>query len=474
MATKRSVTESGEATALIAEYVSSADFEAIPDDVREATKLQLLDTVGVSLAAARLAPGIREISDLLVEWGGAEEATVWGSLRRLPTWAAAFVNGAMGHGLDYDTTFHDALVHPSAPVIPAAVALAEQRPGTSGKELLTALVVAQDVMSRLALSISRRESGWKFDWHNSVVFGAFGAVAGAARVTNLNAAQVESAFGIAATMSTGTMELAYGTDSDLRLNYNAFPSKAGVMAALLAERGLQGTRGILEGKAGIYNVYYEGEYDRSSLVDGLGKRFRGGQEIGYKPWPACIATHPYIDSTIQLCLEHDIAPSEVRQIEARVGNLWLTLCEPLADRQAPRSVNDAKYSIPFAIAVALLRRAAPLSDFTEQGIRNPSLLDIAAKVAPKYDRSLDTLHRTSPGGVLIHLSDGRVLSKTVEFAYGDPRAPMSTEDVVAKFRDCVDASGMKWSGSRIDRVTDLILNLEKVGYTKQLGDALGE
>ncbi|WP_291409759.1 MmgE/PrpD family protein [Actinophytocola sp.] len=463
----------GSVTSLLAEYVSSAELDAIPQDVRDATKLQALDTIGVSLAAVKLAPGIREIVELLVAWGGVEEATVWGSAHRLPAWAAAFANGAMGHGLDYDTTFHDALVHPSAPVVAAVIAVAEQRPGVSGKDVLTALVVAQDVISRLALSISRRDGGWKFDWHNSIVFGSFGATAGAAKVLKLDARQVESAFGIAATMATGTMELAYGTESDLRLNYDALPNKAGVMASLLAERGLRGTRSILDGKAGIYNVYYGGSYDRPSLVGGLGEQFRGGQEIGFKPWPAGIITHMYIDAAMKISRENDIQPGDIAKVLVHVGDLSLTLCEPLAARQAPGSVNDAKYSIPFSTAVALLRRAIPLDDFTEQGIRNLAILEIAAKVEPVYDSSLNTLHRISPGGVTITLNDGRHFSKMVEFAYGDAKVPLSAAAVVAKFRNCVEASGLNWSRDRTDHLIDLILNLEELTDTKLLGTALG-
>jgi len=232
----------------------------------------------------------------------------------------------MGHGLDYDDIHATVVVHPSACVVPAALATAERVGEVSGKDMLMAVAIGNDLMCRMGYAID-----WKDDWHLSSVFGAFGCTAASGKILGLDRAKLVNAFGIALCQASFTMETNFGVGSNMRGAYPGFAAKAGVLSACMAEKGVIGPKNSLEGKAGLFAVYFGGKYRREAILDNLGKHFEG-ENVRFKPWPVCTISQSYIEATLTLIKEQDIQPEEVEKVTVFIGDFGKLLCQPLEEK----------------------------------------------------------------------------------------------------------------------------------------------
>ena len=288
---------------VFADHIVATRFDDLPPGAVEGAKQSILDLLGVILAAGGMEPAVRAVIEFAKEGGGAPESSVLGFGGRLPAVMAAFANGAMAHCLDYDdqTPWGQ---HAGSSLLPAVFALAEKvaarEGGVSGRDLIAAVAVGQDIFNRLLPNV-----GWKKDWNFSTAMGVYSATAGAAHLLKLDRDQVANAFGIASMQSCGTMAVINATGSDLRALYAGFPARGAVTAALLAQKGVSGVPTIFEGKFGIFDMYFGNQYDRDGIVLGLGIDYTGGRTL-YKQWPAVGTSHSHIHAVIGLMNEHDI------------------------------------------------------------------------------------------------------------------------------------------------------------------------
>ncbi|WP_233853708.1 MmgE/PrpD family protein [Paraburkholderia sp. HD33-4] len=438
-----------------ADFVSRARFEDIPGDAVEAAKKSILDTLGVVLAASGVEPAVRGLTKFVMESGGAAESTVLGFGGRAPAMMAAFANGAMAHCLDFDDHAPEGH-HPSSSIVPVAFALAERVGGVSGRDMITAVAAGQDMFLRL-----RRNVGWKQDWHLTTVLGVFSATASAGRILSLSQRQLANAFGIASMQSCGTMELAYGVGSDLRGMYAGFSSKGAVLAALLAAQDITGIQTVFEGKAGIFNVYFDGQYEKEKMLLGLGRDYAGGS-ILYKPWPSCGASHPYIHGTIELMKEQGLALEDIEQIRVHVGDFQNRLCLPLDSRRKPATLADAKFSIPFCVAVAATRGQVSIADFTGERLRDPRVLATAQKVVPVLDERFDWKMKLPEGRLEILTRDGRTFGRAANDVPGGSDTPMTWDYLFDKFSDCASFAVAPPSGEKIKQVKEMCRHLESL------------
>ena len=436
-----------------ATFTVNATYDDIQDDARERAKQSILDTLGVIVAASSLDPGVKGVAELVFESGGREEATVLGFGGRVPALMAAFVNGSMAHGLDFDDHAPEGH-HPSSSIVPSAFALAERVGGITGKEMIAAVAIGQDLFLRL-----RRYVVWRQDWHLSMVCGVFGAAASAARILKFNQDQVVSTLGIAGTQASGTMELAYGTGSNLRGMYPGFVSKAAVLSALMTQKGVSGVRSMFEGKAGFFNSYFDGKYDREKMLDGLGRNFTGAS-MQFKPWPCCGISHTFIHATNKLMEEHRLTVDDIAEIRVYVGDAQHLLCMPLESRRAPTVATDAKFSIPFCVGVVAAHGTVRLSDFTEEGMRNPLSLAAARKVVPIKDEASNWTGKLPDGRVEIVTNSGQILRAIGDRIPGDVEAPLGWDYLSDKFREAMSFSYQPLSASAIEGAEQAIRNLE--------------
>ena len=446
----------------LAHHAAGATFEALPPAAVEAAKKSILDTLGVTLAASGMEPAVHGVIDLVRETGGRQESTVLAFGDRVPALMAAFANGAMAHCLDFDdqTPWGQ---HSASSIVAAAFAVAERAGGVSGRDMITAVAVGQDIFARL-----RRNVGWRKDWNLSTVLGVFAATAATGRLLALTPQRMAHALGIASMQSSGVMEVVAGTGSDLRALYAGFSAKGAVLAALLADKGVGGVERLFEGEHGVFAAYFAGQYQRDAILQGLGEDYQGSTTL-YKLWPSVGTSHSHISATIDIVTELDAAADDIDEIRVHVGNYHDLMCRPLEARRAPTTLVDAKFSLPFLVAVAAVHRGVRLADFSAQALRSPQVLAVAHKVVPVADPSLDWHLELPHGRVEVLLRDGRRASRLGDRVPGSPETPLTWDDLGRKFADCagvaVSPPGKQRVGEAIriarglqdvDDVTDLL------------------
>jgi 2-methylcitrate dehydratase PrpD len=411
----------------LARHVATATFEDLSDAAVRAATRSLLDALGVTLAASTLGEGCRPFVELVLADGGAPLSTVIGFGRRVPPAAAALANGAMAHALDFEDAHDTALVHPNAQTIPAVLALAETRP-TTGRELITAIALGADLVCRLGLALGDEPA--RHGWYPPALVQAFGAAAGAARILHLDERATLDALSLTLTQVTGTAEMTRDPRSVIRGVRDAFGAQAGVHAARLAARGLAGFDRPFEGDAGLFALYTRARPDPGALVDDLGRRYEGAN-VSYKPWPSCRGTHGAIDAALRLH-DRNIDPTAITDVVVTGPELNRMLCEPRDQRMAPRTAIDAKFSLPYTVARALVHGGVDLDAFTPAALTDPVVLSLAQRVRYEIDASPAALP-TATRCRLTVTAAGVSHEIAVDTAPGGADRPVSDEALQAKF-----------------------------------------
>ncbi len=465
---RQSDSELEEVTRILSRFIAEADYTDLPPAITERVKHSVLDTLGIIMPASVLMPDLKAAIDLRIEAGGKEESTVLAYGVKLPCWEAAFANGVRGHALDYADGHLEAVFRVGISVIPAAFAVAERISGVSGKEFITAVAAAEEILCRLGVSVARKRLTLG-PWHCGILLGNFGATASAAKILGLNTDQIDRAFGIAF-LQTGGTESVTAPDANIRGMYAGFVGQTGVLAALMSQRGVLGPRGCLESpQNGLFDAYFQGRYDREALVDQLGSRFEVSN-LSFKPWPACAFTHPYIGAMLDLLSENHLRAQDIEEIEVFSGEMNWALCEPIdVDKgKVPSTTNDAKRSIPFNVAVAAARGKVSFRDFTPEGLRDSEVLRMAQKIrrvsAPELDEDKFAKkgNQLPPGKVGVKDTSGRTYVKHVTLPYGHHLNPIKASDIVGKFRDCVAFSPRPIPAADVERVIEAVLHLEEI------------
>lgn len=438
----------------------------IPAPVRADARLHLLDTLGVMLAAHALGEcsSARAVAG---ELGGAEQATAIGLTARVPAASAALVNGMLAHALDYDDSHTPSVMHVSCVTVPTALSVGESI-GVSGAECLTALVAGNEAATRLG----RMGHGTYIPrgWHGSSVAGAFAAALTAGRLLYLREPQIVSALGIAGSQAAGSTEFIVDGTGTKPFNVG-WAAHAGIMAAGLAANGLTGPASALGGEKGLFATYLgiSPEQLDEGPVEDLGSVW-DTSAMAFKPYPACHATHSSIDAVLHLMRSGGLVPEDIVSIRCRVPAYYVPLIlEPLDGKRRPRSAHQARFSLPFCVAVAALRGDVGVDSFTSESIGDPAVHRLADTVTyevgefPEFPESL-------PGGIELRLRDGRTLQHTQRTNRGGLSDPLPPGDVVHKFRanasqvledpsvdGLVDAAlGLGEDSSDVRRIMDLV------------------
>ena len=211
---------------------------------------------------------------------------------------------------------------------------------------------------------------------------------------------------------------------------------------------------------GFFKVYFQGECDIDQLTLELGKRFEVAN-LSFKPYPCCRYIHPYIDATLAIVNENSLLPENIEEVVIYAGEMAYSLCQPLEIKRSPRNVVEAQFSIPYAVANAIVRKRVVVENFEDKARGERSVLEMAQKVAPKLAQELST-REISPAIVKILARNGKTYTKRVDFALGDPRNPMSFDDIAAKLRACAAAAVKPLSGENAEKVVQMIACLEEV------------
>lgn len=433
-------------------------YENLSSKAVEAAKKEVLDSLATALGGSS-ATGIKELVNIIKEWGGSKQSTIIAYGIKCPTPNAAQVNGSMIHALDYDDGHPNALVHTGCTTVSTSFAVAELVGKASGKKVITAISLGVDFMTRLSLASRPGANLFEVGWHPTMLYGFLGSACIAGIIMGLDEKQMLNALGIAYHQASGNMQCIH--DGALSKRFGpGLAAKGGISAAIMAQRGLTGANNILEGKAGLFKLYHNNEYDPQKLLSDLGTKFEI-ENIGFKPYPSCGHTHAFIDAVISLRSKYKIDPNDIEEIKAFGGDAAYGLCVPREIKQNPRNVVDAQFSIPWNVATAIVKGKVTLEDFTEKAIKNKDILKISNKVVGIHDPSL-TRHGVGPGKLTIYMKDGKSYTEEVEFCLGSAENPMSLDDCAKKFRECATYSIRPITKSQQEKAIDLIMDLEKL------------
>jgi len=426
--------------------------------VIQTAKRSILDTLGVCMAATGAAPEVGPLRAFTQAEATQSGVPALGFGWPLPTLDAVFWLGALSHALDYDD--YADIVHPSAPVVSAILPLAQSRPPIDGRTAITAVALGQDIIIRLTLAIGRSVAD--YGWLPSLP-GAIGAALASSKIMGLGEEQTRDAIGLALHQTSGTMQALAETGSAFRGIREGFNARAGAQSALLASFGMHGDDGSLEGSFGLFAQFFEGDYDRDFLLRGLGRELLGPM-ITFKPWPSAGHTHLYLTALQALLADPSVRTDDVKRIRIAGGSEILRQqCEPRAERVAPGQSIDAKVSIPFLIGKFMQRGTVKITDFLPDGLRDPEAIAFAERVEWRIDPSLARDGEGfGPGRVELELSDGRTVATQVAHGLGHPETPLSWEQIVTKFHDCLGVSAVAVSSAAADEVIAATANLESV------------
>lgn len=457
------------ATRALARHAASLQYAALPAALVELTKQCVLDTLGVSIGASTLAPEAKLVHRYVAEIGGKPESTLLGFGGKAPAAWAVFVNGSLGHMLDYDDL---GASHVSIATVPVAFAIAEKIGVVSGRDLITAIAAGTDLQTRLYHAI--RIPSWTVSegWFATQLFGYIAGAATAGRLLGFDVDAMENALGIGFNQTSGSRQMAVGTATHMRSMQAGFSGQGAVVAAELASLGITGPKEFVEGRYGLFRNYVRtDDPDWDAVVGELGTRFPLVHTHGFKVWPACSYTRPTNAATLQLRTQHNLSPNDVDTITIIGGSSGhQLLSEPIEKKRRPQTSIDGKYSVPFTTAVMMAKGNVTLSDYTEEGLRNPAVLAMADRVSYRpLPASSATLERhagedsaVSRPTVEIRTRDGRVLTCQPAGVPGDASHPVGWALLETKFRDCVSFSATPVAEQDVARAIGMIRNLEEV------------
>jgi len=432
-------------TETLAEFIHDVQYKEIPLEAIEMCKRHFLDCMGVALAAVVETPA-RIVQEYVREIGGAEEARLIGTDIKTSTPNAAFANGVMAHAISFDDA---APSHPTVTILPALLALGEKY-RFSGRELLTAQVLGYDIFLRFNAATKKAQAIRLAGWHPTGFFGTVAASAVTAKLLHLDVNKTRIAFGIASSISGGlscnigtmTMPLHAGNSA-----------RNGIIGGVLAQKGFTAEDEVLEGAFGLLNALCDRNgYDVNALTADLGKPFKViSPGINIKFYPSCWGHHRAIDALLHLVQKYNISADDVETIECD-----LQPDNPRSRYLSPKTDLQAKYSIGYSLAVALLDGRLGMEQFFPEKVSAAKTQEVMAKVKhvpQEWSEEGPDEHK-----VRVRLKDGKEYSYGVKYRKGEAKVnPLSREELLDKYRTC---ARRVLSDERIERSIEIIEHLE--------------
>lgn len=435
----------------------------MPPAVVAKSKLVFLDTVGIALASSTMDFGAM-VTNVARKLGGANVSLLIGTSNRVGAANVVIANATLAHGLDYDDTLEEAIVHTGCCAGMTALAVGEEL-GASGAAVLEAAIVGTEVLCKVGLVAPGKFHARGF--HPTAICSTFGAAAAAGKLYGLSLEQWIDAFGLCGSQSSGIIEyLADGTWTK-RL-HPGWSAHGGVIATMLAKEGFRGPAKVFEGTHGFFSAFGgKNDYRLEKILE-LGKEWETPR-LTFKSYPCGSISHPYMDCALRIKQKHAPAPEQIAEVVCRtaegpVHRLW----EPLADKQKPVSSYGAKFSLPYSIAVMLVRGRAGLDEFSDAAIKDPKLLDLAAKVRYELDATID-YPRHFEGHVQVKMKDGTIFQEDQLHPRGGFEDPLPPEEIEAKFRA---NARLALPQSRVDEIVDLVRQIEQLPAIGMLTERL--
>jgi 2-methylcitrate dehydratase PrpD len=436
----------------VADWALRVEYDELPADVVHATRLRVLDVLGLALAGSTtdFGRGVRRAACFMSPEG---PSRIVGTGDRVGVGAAAFANASFAQALEFDDTHNESIVHMSSPAVAAALALAGAT-RISGRSLVTSIAVANEISCRIG-SVASGEFH-KRGFHPTGLFAPFGITALAGRLLGLESPALSHALGICGSFASGVLECwVDGTQS--KFLHSGWAAQSGIAAASLAREGVSGPPKILEGRFGLFASHLQDSTVRKNfdrITGNLGREWES-RNSSFKPYPAAHVLHPYIDAVLRARREHDFDPTDVVRIDCPVAEFIVPIvCEPVEEKVAPATQAHARVCLQYTIAEAL--HSGALGRTAYESFERREIRDLARRVHYYVDPDYPGPGRFK-GAVRIALRDDRVITETQEHNLGSPENPMTGAQLRAKFDD--NASGML-DAAQCQRLADTIAVIE--------------
>ena len=447
----------------LAQWVSEVQYEDLPSDVIESTKLRILDVIGLAFAGAETAFGRSTIAAAkTLSPSGPSRIFGAGDAVAAPT--AAFTNAALSQALEYDDTHNESIVHMSSPAVAASLALAGLR-NVTGRELILSIAVANEISCRVG-SVSSGQFHRR-GFHPTGLFAPFGIAAGIGKILGLDAQRLAWAEGTAGSCAAGLLEC-WVDGTQTKFLHSGFAAQSGLTAALLADAGVSGPPKVFEGRFGLFASHLQDaavQTNYGRISDGLGTHWES-RNSSFKPFPTAHVLHPYVSAILRLRAQ-GVRADDVVRIECPVAEFNVSIvCEPVAEKRAPATQAHCRVCLQYTMAEALYAGSLGKNAYSEDMRLNPEVLALARKVEYSVDPAFPGPGRFK-GAVRVTLKDGRVLDEIEEYNRGSAENPMSDAELRAKFDD--NAGGFL-SGAQRDRLAQEIGRAENLPNVQTLVD----
>ena len=418
----------------LAEFASNLQFEDVPDSVVRRTQWLFLDWYGSAVAGSMSkSPGV--LSQFALEMGPQSgPCQIIGSQNTTSAYFAALINGAASHVVEQDDLHNSSILHPATVVFPPLFAVAQENTDISGKDFLTAAVVGYECGIRVGEFLGR--SHYKI-FHMTATAGTIAAAMAVARLLNLDSDQTLHALGSAGTQAGGLWEFLKDA-ADSKQLHTAKASADGLLAAYTARQGLTAASQILEGEKGM-SMGMLGEGDTEKLTDRLGARW-ALTETSFKFHASCRHTHPAADALLELCVEHDIAYSEIESITAYV---YQAAEDVLGAVDVPNNIHQSKFSMGFVLALIARYRSAAVRDFSTEALSDPANAELREKVTMVVDKEINQIYPQKwASRVEVKMKSAIAYSSYVDSPKGDPDNMLSQQELEHKARTLAEFSGV--------------------------------
>jgi 2-methylcitrate dehydratase PrpD len=339
--------------------------------------------------------------------------------------------------------------------------------------MITAVALGVDMICRLAIAtwlgydpskpetrnLAFQSERVKNGWHFTTVMGYLAAAGATGKLIGLDEEQMVNAFGLALHQCSGCHQGRDDGAHTKRLG-PGFSARAGVLSPLMAQRGITGAKNVLEGHMGLYQMYFQGGYDRATLIADLGSHFEG-KNVSFKPYPCCRGTHTNIEAALTLVHENKIRPEDVKAVKIFVdAGGHQMLCSPLEVKTKPRTPVDAQFSIPWGVATAIAYGRVGIEHYTDAAIKSRDILDVASRITVVLDHSFDVSDKTPAGKVEIETTKGDRFDCQVDYPLGCPEKEMTFDDCVTKFKNCAAQIVPGITNEKQDGLIEMIKGLE--------------
>ena len=459
----------------LCQFSQALEFSDIPLSVVHQTKLLILDFLGIALAACSteidkplrvmanaITGKIPDSQNLSYDFG---PCSAIAEKNRMPAPNAAFLNAALGHSLDFDDTHAKSIIHTAAPVVPAAIAGAEEFQKT-GKDMIRACVAGFESEIRIGLVAPGKFHARGF--HMTALAGTFGAAIAYALQGGLSAEKMNWALGICGSMAAGLFEY-LENGSPVKALHPGWAAHGGICSTILADNDFAGPQTVFEGRFGLLKSHLgDDEFEVEALTRGLRETWET-LAIGFKPYPCGHVIHAFLDAGLRLKEREKIPHTKIKSIvcHAAKGAIDLVL-DPIEVKRKPRGEYDAKFSLPYCLASIFVRGQCGVDDFEKSAIEDSRVLTLADKVSYIQDDTQD-FPRYFPGVVEVRLDDGSTFIEEEKHQRGCAENPFTDEDVYAKFKDNARRS---LSPGEVEDLLSMVMSLENLKNVNGIGELL--